>query len=755
MNGSGLAGEAPQSNFEATLTQAGREWIHDPEAVYEILRWSGIATPDLLGAVEMVPIVAVAENYYQDPSLQDESSYCRNLLQAQLQADTSGVVEYKVGIALATMRNVRAEHRRFRDAADAVLVDEGYSGSIEARHALSSVMRGDVKRELPPELKVERIMPRTSVKKVDSVRRLITESDVEGFAINVARNIALVEDPTADEGDRLRAAMNIRETLVHVLRMFGQHFHLLEERAWDKAWAVVQMNNPQTHAEIQKTIKLATDGQQPVITFLREKILLSSQAHIIRRRIKDSGSSELKCIKKGISPAEIPDALGISIACENDVALVAQLRALLEFFDAYKHYRYHDEECIVSLCRPDKINGVPTDEPVVLDIAQAQEIWEALNHPRNVRVSKPKDSGFQAVHVNLIFKVRGTERAFGVELQIGTRQMHILNRTGEAIAAIYKLNPESQEDYIQAGAIVESIRKRAEAYISGDGVLTMNSWFRLLELFPDIDNELSKQYRVMRVGNKRIAVPRILMPFLDEQSFSTEFHNEEAAMLVMPVAHLDETMFRNIMRLDKPEWVNSDTKFNEALRLASMWHKTQGRRTGANHYEGHVLPIALAYYLNHSVMGEECSRDHLIALILHDAVEDAEDRETQQRRLDIIRRTFSDSVYSLVRIHTKPNKKHHESGEDLDRQQAKHIGLLRKELRQIVALQKVLDRAGSHNGDLCYAIVSGKLPDANVAYFLNTVDIFEELFMSERDNRTRALWLLTSDIFNAVSLKIS
>lgn len=745
-------------------TELREDWLEptgilpNANAVIDVLRATGVVSAETFsGIVDLLVPVALVEGHLhldiegEDSIREQARTHILGMMNDEVHGDKT---VYATGICLSFLTNLRAEEKRFADAALDILTDDSFSGSDEERLEIARIIAGETDELALPDEFASGFTPMTSIEKVDASRELVMESDVEGFLLNFARNLVIVEDDKAHEGKRLRAAINLVEYLVPMTRMFGPSFRNISERGWQSAWGFIQGRSPEVVESISEIQGLARRTSRPTGELIQGWID-NTDARIVTSRVKDAGSTVLKRLRKGIGNFEdLADVLGFRIVAADEPDMEKVLKNILDAFK-YKDgtYKLVTTDYIIELGRhvPDDVENVsPDDESaIVLDIKQSSALFDLLGRPPKVLAGKPKDSGFETVYVNLIVRKKGSSIPLNVEIQVVTEEMLKSNKIGKAVVAVYKLNPSSAEDFRRAEDIMAGVSHRTDAFARGYHELALKTQIRMLEHWPEIDNNLAELYRVVSVGGKLVTIPKELENVIDHNVFSDKFQREATGLTILPVGHVTEAQFKAIIATEMPAWFAGKTALKDGLWYASKWHSAQKRGTGVNHYEGHILPLTLAYFLNLAARGEEVSQDDLVSMLLHDSLEDSKDQYTQRER--IIRSTFSEEVQSSVYIQTKPIKQSHESGVTIDTSQAEKLAGLKGSLGESEVLKKVIDRTGSHIGDLIFTIKSGVFKPKMHGYLLNSRKVYAKLF--ERDPISKGIWFALEDIFNYVRNK--
>ena len=126
-------------------------------------------------------------------------------------------------------------------------------------------------------------------------------------------------------------------------------------------------------------------------------------------------------------------------------------------------------------------------------------------------------------------------------------------------------------------------------------------------------------------------------------------------------------------------------KFTDALRLAHRYHADQWRKGTGIPYFSHLLQVA---GLVIEAGGDE---DQAIAGLLHDAVEDAEDRSEAEARRKEIRAEFGARVVDLVDGCTDGNPDEKEEMDWIDRK-LRYVGHVEVEADEDVLLISVADK---------------------------------------------------------------
>ncbi len=725
--------------------------LPNPSVVLDIINTTEIVSPEsFTDVINLLIPVALALRYIDldikgESTIRDEAlNYLEKLM---VESATSEYTTWCVGVGMSFFENVKAEDIRFFDAAQNILLDDRFEGTEEERMDLASIIAGESDKALPKGF-VKDFAPLTSIEKLESSRKLVMESDVEGYLLNFARNLALVEDNNVDENIRLRAVINLEEILIPTLRMFGPKFDNITERARQSAWEYMEIQYPEFTSDITAIQTLAASIIDPIEQLLNSWIDEPS-FRIERKRIKGLGSTILKGLRKGITNYdEIADIIGYRIVVKDNESLGVVINDIISAFK-YKNgtYRIITDEFVVELGRQNNNHEENTEDSaaIVLNIQKANELYDKLGRPEKMLAGKPKESGFETVYLNFVIKKLGISTRVGTEIQIVTEKMLTSNKIGKAIIAVYKSNPSTKEDLRRAEEIANGVIRRAEVFTNGTRELAVKTQIRMLEFWPNLQNNYSKLYKVITANNTTLAIPHDLGEFSSKMKFSDNLSSLDLSLVVLPVSKVSEIEFRDIIQAEIPNWIIGETKLHNALRLAHKWHNGEKRRSGINHYEGHVLPLTLAYFLNIFARGEDISQEDLISILLHDSVEDAESIEESNKRKRIIHREFGTKVLESVLIQTKQTNHSHETSEELDANQSEKLGINNI---NIEIIKKSIDRSGSHIGDLTVGVTRGQIKASFVKYYLNSKKHYSKLF--ESNPISRAIWIATEELFEAV-----
>ncbi|MES2971446.1 MAG: hypothetical protein V4702_03940 [Patescibacteria group bacterium] len=725
------------------------EALEDPLAskVIKILYETGLLTPGMSDAIGVLGLVRQTEeeitrNEPDNPLGLDSVDKLRGLL-----PEYDERWGYAFGVALSVTENERYELSHLNQTADEVLellLASPHSELSDSEiMAVVSALAGYTHDAIPLK-SAAKLIPKSSLEKVKSMRKLILQTDIEGFLINTAHNMAIVEDQLAASGLRLRAALNIIETLNPVLRMFGDGFEPFRIRARDGAGNFLAQNDPEMHDRIQKVRDLAARASEPALNIFQQ--MANGYGQVVAGRPKSEVSFMMKSTRKNIEIEDVADPLGYRVEAQTHAQMIQLVKSILDLFKTSKHAKVETPKYTLSIGRTD---GEPAIE---LDIANSKEFWEKLGQPENVQALSPTARGYQIVHINFIMKLKDGSDPLNIELQIGTAKMHKRNEQGESIVAIYKLGYDEDDDISPIISMRDHIQRRASGYIEGKRQLSMSTQLKLIELMPEWETSLSKLYSVLSYQNKVIAYSKKLRNCIDLATFSDELMATEASVLVAPIGYMDKDTFIGIVGSIEPTFVGDRSKLRQTLTLLEDWHKDDNlRRDGNRHFEGHILPVALSYFINRTAQGIKIDVDELVAIIAHDGIEDEEDLSKREAKRKIVKQRLGKTVYTLVDLLTKDPSL---AGDDADAEQAKRLAHADPKLRDLVLYMKVVDRFCSHTTDMEAAVAA---PEEEAwqprysEYFNNSAKHFAEMFLE--NDQTRPLWLLCWDIFKAVEKK--
>jgi hypothetical protein len=743
------------SGHLAGLFELNVEALDDPftSRVLDILQKTNLLTSGMQDAIATLALVRDAE---QEMTGGGASTYDPGPIEKlrNLAPEYDEHWSYALGIALSVVANEKYEESHLRrtavEALDQLLAGNPSGINDSKIMAIVSAIEGDTMDPISLEV-AAKLIPQPTVEKVASVRELILKTDIEAFVINTARNIAIVEDEAAPAGPRLRAAVNIIETLSPVLRMFGDGFEAFRIRARDSAGELLAKSDPETFAKIKAVHQLAERAREPVLT--RLKALAGGDGQVIGSRIKSDISHLVKSMRKDVPIDHVADPLGYRIESPTQDHMVRLVSNIIATFQKVKHGRIETPEYSLRIGRTDG------EEAIELDVANASELWSKVGMPENAVVSGPRPSGYQTVHINFIMKFKDGSDPLNIELQIGTVKMHRKNQQGESVVSIFKLGRDPDTDIVPILTMLDHIQNRARDFIDGKRMLSMNTQLRLVQLMPEWKTPLSELITVMGIDGKLFGISKRLGDSIGVGDMSEELLAEKSAVLVGPMGCVDIDSFTRIVGSIEPNFVAEKSQLRQALTLLQDWHKADRRRDGNSHFEGHILPATLTYLINRAAQGLKVDEDELIAFIAHDGIEDEKKPSRRKRKRNIMRNLFSKKVYDLVDLLTKnPDL----NGDAADAEQAMRLMHAESEYRDIVTYMKVIDRFCSHITDMEAALKKEHMEAAlkkehweqqYSKYFVNTTSYFTDIFM--QNEHTRPLWLLCRDTFKAVEGKYS
>ncbi|MBI5357501.1 hypothetical protein HZB74_01495 [Candidatus Saccharibacteria bacterium] len=550
-----------------------------------------------------------------------------------------------------------------------------------------------------------------------SLRKAMTDYDVEGLLLKSVELLANLESPPPNPDSVYRDCIEIRNCYGPALELFG--FNELATKLNGEALKYfyddpegIEKTNRQIEVSLRHLEEIH-DKVPEVVSNIIEEVgeyedieNLRSNIILLGPRVKSEGSMRKKfSTKKYKDEDQLPDGIGYKVII------------LDNFLDK-------SEDEIGELI--ERIGKALQERLSPSENNNGYGIFASDDSSTENYIRDPKPSGYKAFHFTPTY-MAGT-KSVPVEIQVVSSTQDIKHTFDKASWVLYKNEAEANE-YVMRDLHAIGSREGQLRNKPNNQELRPQTWFELLKLMPEMDTPIHKTFEVVEINGSRIMVADGMGKYAKQLLGEAQGLGGD---IILPPSVISEKDFMAMIRLISPELAE-----DESVLKALEFVKNQAlkpRRDGIPTPEGHLLPVALHAAIMASLSSVhwesrdsiEYLSDTVLVALLHDMAEDVEGDEAKQQMRDYIGSECGPKVLAAVDALTSPQEIENET-----RRRKAYARQLAK--NPLALLIKLSDRSQNHVSDIVRLARTN--PDKDEMgkikkYYIKTITYLNDNFMN-------------------------